>query len=65
MSDRFEADQWQRQYEHAQERYEAQFQLNAELIAGLQRARAEAWDLGWQAREYGHPQTANPYRGEA
>lgn len=40
------ADHWQRQYEHAQERYKAQFELNAELIAGLKRAQAEAWEEG-------------------
>lgn len=45
------ADQWQRQYEHAQERYEAQFRLNAELIAGLKKAQAEAWDEGHAASE--------------
>lgn len=66
------ADQWQRQYEHMKkdrdhwrEMYQASFDLNAELINGLDRARAQAWDLGWRAREYGHPQTANPYRSDA
>jgi hypothetical protein len=44
-------DHWQRQYEHAQERYEAQFRLNAELIAGLKKAQAEAWDEGWRAAQ--------------
>ena len=40
------AAQWQTQYEHAQERYEAQFQLNADLIQGVKRLQAEAWDEG-------------------
>lgn len=43
------ANQWRAQYEHAQERYEAQFQLNAELIAGLKKAQAKAWDEGFDA----------------
>lgn len=52
------ADDWRRQYEHAQERYEAQFRLNAELIAGLKKAQAEAWDEGFDAAR----DEVNPYR---
>jgi hypothetical protein len=59
--------QWQRQYEHAQERYEAQFRLNAELIQGLKKVQADAWDEGYEAAvavAYGGPHvaTTNPYR---
>lgn len=74
MTARFETEQWQRKYEelekdrdHWREMYQASFDLNADLINGLEIQKARAWDEGWEAAWtpmslHHKDQGPNPYR---